>query len=191
MTQPVDDELARELLRRCAEQDERALAELHRVMAQRIYAFAFHRLRDETAAQTVVIDTLYEVWKCAGKFRGDSRASTWILGIARFKVIAQWKQGMSQEDHEDIADHADTLRGDFEDGAEALSRWQRDHLVKACMGELSAAHRECMQLVYFEGLSLAEVAAIQQVPENTVKTRLFHARKSMRLCVERREGSTE
>jgi RNA polymerase sigma-70 factor (ECF subfamily) len=191
MTQPVDDELARELLRRCAERDERALAELHRLMAQRIYAFAFHRLRDETAAQTVVIDTLYEVWKSAGKFRGESRASTWILGIARFKVIAQWKQGASQDEHVDIADHADTLRGDFEDGAEALSRWQRDHIVKACMGELSAAHRECMQLVYFEGLSLAEVAAIQQVPENTVKTRLFHARKSMRLCVERREGSTE
>jgi RNA polymerase sigma-70 factor, ECF subfamily len=49
---------------------------------------------------------------------------------------------------------------------------------------LSAAHRECMQLVYFEGLGLAEVASIQNVPENTVKTRLFHARKLMRSCVE-------
>lgn len=183
MTKPVDDVLARGLLGDCARQEERALAQLHRMMAPRIYAFAFHRLRSEEAAQTVVIDTMFEVWKNAAKFRGESLVSTWILGIANFKVKAQWRQ--TAPEHEDIVDYEDVLPSDVEDGAQALSRWQEAQVVRACMNELSAAHRECMQLVYFEGMGLAEVAAVQQVPENTVKTRLFHARKSMRSCVER------
>jgi RNA polymerase sigma-70 factor (ECF subfamily) len=187
MMQPVDDVLAQRLLKRCAEKDERALKDLHRVMAPRIHAFAFHRLRDASAAETVVVDTLYEVWKCAAKFRGESRVSTWVLGIARHKIFALARQ--SGPEHDDIDDHAESLPGTEPDGATALSRWQEEQVVHACMHTLSAAHRECLQLVYFEGLGLADVAAIQRVPENTVKTRLFHARKSMRACVEQRLGS--
>ena len=187
MTKPVDDALARSLLNLCARQDERALADLHRLLAPRIYAFAFHRLRDEVAAQTVVVDTLYEVWKSAAKFRGDSLVSTWILGIAKYKLMALWRQ--ASPEHEDIMDYEDILPSDAEDGAAALSRWQQEQIVRVCMNELSAAHRECMQLVYFEGLGLAEVASVQQIPENTVKTRLFHARKNMRTCVEKNGGT--
>lgn len=188
MTEPIEDEVARGLIERCAQRDERALTELHRLMARRIYAFAFHRLRDEEAAQTVVVDALHEVWKCAAKFRGESRVSTWILGIARYKMMAHWRQAAGELEHEDIADYAETLPSDLDDGAKALSRWQEQQVVSVCMNELSAVQRECVQLVYFEGMGLSEVAAIQQTPENTVKTRLFHARKSMRLCVQRNGG---
>ena len=187
MIQPVDDVLARRLLKRCAEKDERALKDFHRLLAPRIYAFAFHRLRDATAAETVVVDTLYEVWKDAAKFRGESAVSTWVLGIAKHKSFALARK--FEPEHDDIDDHADTLPGTYADGATALSRWQEEQVVHRCMHTLSAAHRECMQLVYFEGMGLADVALVQQVPENTVKTRLFHARKSMRTCVERQLGS--
>ena len=87
MTQPIDDTLVRDLVTRCAQRDERALVELHGLLARRIYAFAFHRLRNEQDAETVVIDTLHEVWKSAARFRGDSMVSTWVLGIARFKGL--------------------------------------------------------------------------------------------------------
>jgi RNA polymerase sigma-70 factor (ECF subfamily) len=186
MIQPVDDALARRLLQRCAQKDERALKDFHRLMAPRIYAFASHRLRDASMAETVVVDTLYEVWKSADRFRGESKVSTWVLGIARHMMLQLARQ--ADPEHEDIDDHADELPGVYADGATALSRWQEEQVVRGCMNTLSAAHRECMQLVYFEGLGLADVAAVQQVPENTVKTRLFHARKNMRACVEQRLG---
>ena len=51
------------------------------------------------------------------------------------------------------------------------------------MGKLSAEHRECVHLVFYEGLGLADVAALQGCPENTVKTRLFHARKKLTNCL--------
>jgi RNA polymerase sigma-70 factor, ECF subfamily len=187
MIQPIDDTLARRLLQRCAQKDERALKDLHRLMAPRIYAFVSHRLRDSSAAETVVVDTLYEVWKSAARFRGESKVSTWVLGIARNMMLTQARQ--AGPEHEDIDELADVLPSLCADGATALSLWQEKQVVHSCMNALSAAHRECMQLVYFEGLGLADVAAVQQVPENTVKTRLFHARKSMRACVEQRLGS--
>jgi RNA polymerase sigma-70 factor (ECF subfamily) len=155
-------------------------------MARRIYAFAFHRLRDADKAETVVVDTLFDVWKGASQFRGDALATTWILGIARFKTLSLLRKHELPSD--DIDDFQDQLASDFEDGEAHLMRWQREQLVQSCMAELSPAHKECMQLVYFEGLGLSDVAAVQHVPENTVKTRLFHARKAMRKCVEQREG---
>lgn len=186
MTKPVDDELALRLLARCAQQDERALTELHGLLARRIYAFAFNRVRDASLAETVVVDTLYEIWKSALKFRGESKVSTWALGIARYKLLEQSRR--TGPEHEDIENYAETMPSDLESGEQCLSRWQEEQVVHRCLETLSAAHRECMQLVYFEGLGLADVAAIQNVPENTVKTRLFHARKGMRSCVERNDG---
>jgi RNA polymerase sigma-70 factor, ECF subfamily len=182
MTQPVEDDNARRLLERCARKDERALAELHGLLARRIHAFASHRLRNEEDAVTVVIDTLHEVWKSAGRFRGDSRVSTWVLGIARFKTFAVLRAREPEMD--DIDDHRETLSSEWLDGEAALDRWQQEQIVRTCLRGLSPAHRECIQLVYFEGMGLTEVANVQRVPENTVKTRLFHARKLMRGCVE-------
>jgi RNA polymerase sigma-70 factor (ECF subfamily) len=61
------------------------------------------------------------------------------------------------------------------------------------MGKLSDEHRECLHLVFFEGMGLAEVAEIQNCPEGTVKTRLFHARQKIKNCLQsllRSEGTS-
>lgn len=182
MQPPIDDTLARQLLQRCAARDERALVELHRLLARRIHAFAWQRLRNDEGAQTVVVDTLHEVWKSAARFRGESLVTTWVLGIARYKSLEQGRQ--QAPDADDIDDHTDNLAAEADDGETTLSRWQEADQVRRCLQQLTPAHRECMQLVYYEGLGLADVAQVQQVPEGTVKTRLFHARRQMRSCVE-------
>ena len=84
---------------------------------------------------------------------------------------------------DDLDDIAETAPADTPDGFAELAAKQRSSGVKACMAKLSDEHRECMHLVFFEGLSLAEVAAVQGCPENTVKTRLFHARQKIRNCL--------
>ncbi|MDO9092224.1 MAG: sigma-70 family RNA polymerase sigma factor [Rubrivivax sp.] len=191
MQPPIDDTLARQLLQRCAARDESALVELHRLLARRIHAFAWQRLRNDEGAQTVVVDTLHEVWKSAARFRGESLVTTWVLGIARYKSLEQGRQQAADAgDTDDIDEHVDTLAADVDDGEATLSRWQEAQQVRLCLQQLSAAHRECMQLVYYEGLGLADVALVQQVPEGTVKTRLFHARRQMRSCVEGAWGAT-
>lgn len=182
MNHAPDDTEARRLVARCALGQQRALAALHALLARRVHAFAMHRLRDEHDAETVVVDTFHEVWRHAARFRGESRVSTWVLGIARHKALNLRRNAQLQT--EDIDDHAESLASDDEGAEGQLQRWQEARVVHACMDRLTAVHRECLQLVYFECLPLADVAAVQQVPEGTVKTRLFHARKSMRACVE-------
>jgi RNA polymerase sigma-70 factor (ECF subfamily) len=182
MTAPIDDQVARSLIDRIARRDEVALKELHRLMARRIYAFAFHRSGDADQAETVVVDTMWEVWKSAERFRGDSQVSTWVFGIARFKTMEQRRQG--PRDHDDIDEMADELLSDADDGEQALDKWQQRQHVLGCLKKLSAAHRECMQLVHYEGMGLSEVAEVQGVPENTIKTRMFHARKYLKACLE-------
>lgn len=174
------NEQAQELLERIADRDERALRELHRHFARRIYAFALARLHDPDESEAVVSDTLYEVWRFPTRFRGESKFSTWLLGIARYKVLTalrQRKPGYEELDEELPAGDLGTF--------EVLAEAQRREGVRQCMDKLNDVHRECLHLVFYEGMSLAEVAEIQQCPENTVKTRLFHARQKIKGCLER------
>jgi RNA polymerase sigma-70 factor (ECF subfamily) len=180
----LSEEDVRRLLGRLAERDERALRELHDLFAKRIYLFAVSRLRDEDAAQTVMIDTLLEVWKHPDRFRGESRFSTWLLGIAKYKVLTAFRNRGAE--HEDIDDYAEVIADPAAGVVEQLEKNQRHDLLRACIEKLSDAQRECVQLVFLEGLALAEIAAVQNVPEGTVKTRLFHGRKNLRECIERR-----
>ena len=176
----------RRLLGRLAERDERALRELHGLFARRIYLFAVSRLRDEDAAQTVMIDTLFEVWKHPDRFRGESRFSTWLLGIAKYKVLTAFR--VRDVEHEDIDDFAEVIADPAVGVVEQLEDNERQQLLKDCIDKLNAAQRECVQLVFLEGMALAEIAALQNVPEGTVKTRLFHGRRNLRDCVERHTG---
>jgi len=179
----LSEDEVRRLLGRLAERDERALRELHELFARRLYLFAFSRLRDEDAAQTVMIDTLFEVWKHPDRFRGESRFSTWLLGIAKYKVLTAFRSRGVQ--HEDIDDYAEVIADPSAGIVEQLEENQRQALLRACIEKLNDAQRECVQLVFLEGLALAEIANVQNVPEGTVKTRLFHGRKNLRDCVER------
>lgn len=183
----LSEDEVRHLLGRLAERDERALRELHERFARRIYLFAVSRLRDEDAAQTVMIDTLFEVWKHPDRFRGESRFSTWLLGIAKYKVLSAFRARGAE--YEDIDDYADRIADPSAGIVEQLEDNQRRQLLQDCIDRLNAAQRECVQLVFLEGMALAEIAGVQNVPEGTVKTRLFHGRRNLRECVERRTRS--
>lgn len=188
----MDNDTARELLRRVAERDQEAFAALHRALARRVFAFAMRTLRDEGRAEEIVVDTLFEVWKHPERYDGTSLLSTWVLGIARNKTLTLQRSLRANEPLSD--DIVDTLASGDPGAFEAIAEGQREAGVRRCMEKLSAPHRECMHLVFYEGLALADVAGIQNCPENTVKTRLFHARKNIEHCLRRlleREGDLE
>lgn len=176
----LTNDQAQVLLQRIAQRDEKALRELHKCFGRRIYAFALNRLHDPDGSEAIVSDTLYEVWKYPTRFRGESKFSTWLLGIARYKLLTQLRSRTPQ--HEELDERMPTEDlGSFE----LLAEKERRKGVLHCMEKLSDAHRECLHLVFYEGMSLAEIAQIQNCPENTVKTRLFHARLKIKNCLER------
>ncbi|WP_280150892.1 sigma-70 family RNA polymerase sigma factor [Piscinibacter sp. XHJ-5] len=187
----MDNHEVLRLLERIGRADEAAFRDLYRAFSRRLYAYVLRQLGDPAQAEEIVADTLYEVWRQPAKFRGDSQFSTWLIGIARNKVLMAFRSRKPDEKHEDIADVAEVMPSEDASAFEILAQQQRHEGVRHCMDKLSDEHRECVHLVFYEGMALAEVAAVQSCPENTVKTRLFHARQKLKNCLRlllQREG---
>jgi RNA polymerase sigma-70 factor, ECF subfamily len=185
----LNNELAFGLLKQIAEGNQAALTKLYKALSRKIYAFALNQLKNPGEAEEIVVDTMHEVWKNPSRFRGESKFTTWVLGIARYKILSAYRSRDPEYDELDESLPA------LEAGAfELLAQKQRREGVRRCMDKLPDEQRECLHFVFYEGLSLAEVASLQDCPENTVKTRLFHARQKIKNCLRlvlEREGKSD
>jgi RNA polymerase sigma-70 factor (ECF subfamily) len=178
---PVDDR-ARALLDLVAAGNQRAYEELYRLLSRRVYAFVRRMIENAESADEIMLDTMYEVWKTAGRYRGDSRVTTWVLGIARNKVLMALRSRPAAR-YDDIDDFADVIDSEVPDGYALLAQKQIRELIQRCMKGLSEKHRECIHLMHFEDMSMPEIAAALGIPEGTVKSRLSHARAQLAACV--------
>lgn len=169
-----DDAAERALLGRMAAGDRAALALLYRPYHRRLSRFLARVTRRADLIDEVVNEAFWIVWQKAGSFRGDSRVSTWIMGIAwRCALKALRRHG--EDDAPDAEPPADP-------GATAdphADHELRDWLGKA-LRRLPTEQRVVVELAYGHGHSLEEIAAIMQSPLGTVKARLFHARVKLR-----------
>jgi RNA polymerase sigma-70 factor (ECF subfamily) len=142
----------------------------------RVYRFVLRLVRNEATAEDLISDVFLDVWRQAGKFEGRSAVSTWMLSIARFKALSAMRRKqdavLDDETAERIEDEAD-------DPETALAKKDKGALLRQCLTELSAEHREIIDLVYYHEKSVEEVAGIVGIPEATVKTRMFYARKKL------------
>jgi RNA polymerase sigma-70 factor, ECF subfamily len=183
-TEDARDELLARLMARVARQDEAALAELYRQVSRTICAFALRRLSDPVLADEIVVETMYEVWRHGHRFAGQSRVTTWVLGIARHKILDRLRQ-RGNSHCETLGEEAEEVADDSPDFYVRLAERQQAAQIALCLEALPEEQRECIHLVFYEDLALAEIAEIQGCPTNTVKTRLFHARRKIRECLER------
>jgi RNA polymerase sigma-70 factor (ECF subfamily) len=142
----------------------------------RVYRFILRMVRDTTIAEDLVSQVFLDVWRTASQFEGRSQVSTWLLSIARFKALTALRQrrheDIDQDDVQDIADSADTPET-------ALERSKTSAILRNCIGKLSPAHREIIDLVYYHEKSVEEAGEIIGIPQSTVKTRMFYARKQL------------
>jgi RNA polymerase sigma-70 factor, ECF subfamily len=162
------------LVARIAGRDKRALQQLYARHHVRIYRFALRFLNDEAAAEDTVSEVFIDVWRQAERFEGRSQVTTWLLAIARNKALSLLRRRSSEELDDEVAEFIE----DPSDNPEAaMLKSQRASLLQDCLTQLSPAHREIVDLVYYHEKSVEEVAEIISVPTNTVKTRMFYARK--------------
>src|SRR5437870_10455961 len=151
----------------------RTLFARHRV---RIYRWLLRIVRDETLAEDLLSDVFLDVWRQAAAFEGRSSVSTWLLAIARHKALSA-RRGRS--DAELDARIASTVVDPADDPEAALQKKNRSELLRNSLAGLSPEHGEVIDLVYYHGKSVKEVADIVGVGEATVKTRMFYARKKL------------
>jgi RNA polymerase sigma factor (sigma-70 family) len=164
------------LLGRIAAGDMRAFEELYRSYYPRLMRFLERMTRRPGLVEEVLNDTMLVVWRRADDFNGGSKVSTWIFAIAYRKALKAL-----QRFDEPVDDEPVQARPDPEPGPELqVDLWQlRQALTKALEG-LSAEHRAVVDLTYFHGLGYREIAEIVSCPVDTVKTRMFHARRKLR-----------
>ena len=169
------------LLQRVARRDQAAFRTLYEQFSRRVYAFLVHRFQHESLAEEVVSDTLLHVWKSPGSFRGESAFSTWLLGVARFKMMERLRQRTPESENVDEIDENLLIE---ETGPEdvAVMR-QRSEGVRECLDLLPAEQRECVHLAYYEGWTLDEIGEHMSLKKETVGTRLFYARKKIQACL--------
>jgi RNA polymerase sigma-70 factor (ECF subfamily) len=140
----------------------------------RVFRFLKRMVGNDATAEDLLSEVFLEVWRSAGRFDARSQVSTWILGIARYKALSSLRQRsfdeLDQDSYESVEDPAD-------DPEISLQKKQDSTLLQECLKQLSAAHREVLDLIYYHEQSIEDVARIIGVPPGTVKTRAFHARK--------------
>ena len=168
-------------LERIADRDKRAFEALYTEFAPRVFRFAVRMINDETKAEEVVNDVMVEVWKSAGQFKGRSAASTWIFSIARHRALNAIR---GKKVSTTALDDARDVKDEGEDPMTATDENITQTLLKEAINHLSTEHREVVELTFFQGLNYKEIAQIAQCPENTVKTRMFHARKKLKPILE-------
>jgi RNA polymerase sigma-70 factor, ECF subfamily len=164
------------LLMAIAAGDRDAMRILYNRHHVRIFRFTVRLVDDVSAAEDVVSEAFVEVWRQAGRFEGRSSVSTWIMSIARFKALsARRRRPETQLD----AQIAETIADPSLTPEQVVLETDRRTQLRACLSQLSADHRAIIDLVYYHGKTIEEVAEIVGAPKNTVKTRMFYARKRL------------
>ncbi|HET6632232.1 MAG TPA: sigma-70 family RNA polymerase sigma factor [Rhodanobacteraceae bacterium] len=174
MNDSESDATDRLLLQRMAAGDRQALEVLYLSYHGRLCRFLSRLTRRADVIEEVVNDCFWIAWQKAGSFHGDSRVSTWIMGIAYRCGLKALRQHGDEPVADDSVPEARVPAHDPDEDREL-----RDWLGKG-LEHLSLDQRVVVELVYGVGHSLDDVAAIMQCPVGTVKARLFHARVRLR-----------
>ncbi len=171
--QATSDEV---LIGRIATGDRLAMQVLFARHHVRVYRFVLRLVRDELVAEDLISEVFLDVWRQAGRFEGRSQVSTWLLAIARFKALSALRRRPDEELDDEAAE---AIEDPSDDPEVVLEKKDKSAAIRKCLEKLSAEHREIIDLVYYHEKSVEEVAQIVGIPENTVKTRMFYARKRL------------
>ena len=169
------DDVERALLRRVSAGDRDAFRDLYLRYHRRLARFLARLTREREDAEEVINDTLWIVWQRAADFRGASRVSTWIMGIAYRRALKLIRRA---------ATHARVMVLEQVDGESATDDAQEmtsnRQLVEHALATLPLEQRLVLEFTYYLDHSCEEIAEIMECPVNTVNTRMFHARRKLR-----------
>jgi RNA polymerase sigma-70 factor (ECF subfamily) len=164
------------LITRIAGGDKLAMQVLFARYQVRVYRFVLRIVRDETLAEDLISDVFLDVWRQAAQFEARATVSTWLLAIAKYKAVSALRRRREVELDSEMAA---TIADPADDPEIAFQKKNSGEVLRQCLATLSPEHGQIIDLVYYHGKSVREVAEIVGIPEPTVKTRMFYARKRL------------
>jgi RNA polymerase sigma-70 factor, ECF subfamily len=171
------------LLAGIAAGDRLAMRNLYLRHERRVFRFVLRMVGDRCLAEDVLSEVFCDVWKKAEHFQGRSAASTWLLGIARHKALTAAATKSRAFESLDGAAAINVVDPTADQDA-AMLAYERGVILRRCLAALSPEHREIIDLVYYQEMTIRQIADLLAIPENTVKTRMFYARKRLAALVE-------
>jgi RNA polymerase sigma-70 factor, ECF subfamily len=164
------------LIRRIADGDQLAMRTLFGRYRVNLYRWLLRLVGEEALAEDLLSEVFLDVWRQAASFEARSSVSTWLLAIARYKALSARRRRLDAELDEAIVS---TVADPADDPELVLQKKDRAEQLRQSLAQLSPEHGEVIDLVYYHGKSVREVAEIVGTPEATVKTRMFYARKKL------------
>jgi RNA polymerase sigma-70 factor (ECF subfamily) len=159
-----------------AKGDKDAMQVLYARHNVRVFRFLMRFVDRESTAEDLVSEVFLEAWRHADRFEARSQPLTWLLAIARHKALSALRRRSADEVDDEVLEF---IEDPCDDPEATMQKTERRALLADCLKQLSPAHREIIDLVYYHERSIDDVAEIIGVPQNTVKTRMFYARKRM------------
>ena len=178
----------RKLVRRLRQRDEEAFCELVRVYQHKVFNVIFRILGDRAEAEDVAQEVFVAIFKYIDGFRGESKFSTWVYRIAtnharnRLKYLSRrsYRDHQNFEDSHDSVKENSPLSSTIDRPDELLLGKELESVIQEGLATLSEIHRTILVLRDVEHLSYQEIAEIVELPEGTVKSRLFRARVALK-----------
>jgi RNA polymerase sigma-70 factor (ECF subfamily) len=164
------------LIARIASGDRLAMRVLYARHHVRMHRFVLRLVRNDATAEDLISEVFLDAWRQANRFEGRSSVSTWLLGIARFKALSSLRR-RSEEELDEAA--SESIEDPSDNPGVLLEKKDKGEVLRETLRALSVEHREVVDLVYYHEKSVAEVAMILRIPEATVKTRMFYARRKL------------
>ena len=161
------------LIEAIAEGDPIAMRMLYQRHCAFLKRFVLRLTDDVSSVDDIVSEAFLDVWRRAGTFEGRSQVTTWLLAIVRHKAHATLRRGGAVQLDEDVAE---TIEDPSDDPEITVSKLRRDALVQRCLEQLRPAHRQIVDLIYYQEKSVRQVSHLIGIPASTVKTRMFYAR---------------
>ena len=167
----------RSLIKAIAGGDAKALERLFARHQTRVFRYLTRVVRNEAVAEELLNEVFLGAWQNAARYEGRSEPSTWLISIAHNKAVSSLRK------KREVSGYDEEAAGEIEDEADTpevtVQKIDKAAAMRAAMKGLSTEHREILDLVYYQEQSVAEAAEILGIPEATVKTRMFYARKKL------------
>jgi RNA polymerase sigma-70 factor, ECF subfamily len=164
------------LIKRIADRDQLAMRTLFARYRVALYRWLLRLVSDTATAEDLLSEVFLDVWRHAAVFEGRSSVSTWLLAIARNKAISARRRRPDVELNDELTS---TLADPADDPELMLEKKDREEVLRRSVAQLSHGHAEIIDLVYYHGKSVNEVAEVMGLNAATVKTRMFYARKKL------------
>jgi len=164
------------LIERIADRDQLAMRTLFARYRVALYRWLLRLVSDTATAEDLLSEVFLDVWRHAAVFEGRSSVSTWLLAIARNKAISARRRRPDVELNDELTS---TLADPADDPELMLEKKDREEVLRRSVAQLSQGHAEIIDLVYYHGKSVNEVAEVTGLNAATVKTRMFYARKKL------------